>query len=218
MRKGIAISAAALATAAMATVNTAPASASAPQLVRGPNGVTIEIATVNGSGCPAGSAAVAVSDDKEAFTVTYSKYTAQAGGDSASTDSRKNCQIAMKVHVPQGFTYAINSTDYRGFANLEPGSTGTQKASYYFQGDPRTTSHSHALRGELIDNWQFTDTIDIAALVYKPCGEERNFNINTELRVTKGTDASKVSFLAMDSTDGSIKTTYHFAWKRCPLP
>lgn len=214
MRKGIAVSvAAAIAVSAFAT---APASA-APRRVHGPNGVTIEIATVNGSGCPTGTAAVAVSEDKEAFTVTYSDYLAQAGGSSGPTDFRKNCQISMKVHVPQGFTYAISSTDYRGFASLEPGASAVEKASYYFQGMSQTSAISHTLKGQYADNWQFTDTNDVAQLVYKPCGEERNFNVNTELRVLKGTsDPAKTSFISMDSTDGSIKTTYHFAWKQCP--
>ena len=68
MRKGIAVSAAAaIAGISGAVVSAVPASA-AP-LRRGPDGVTIEIATVNGSGCTAGTAAVALSDDKEAFTV-----------------------------------------------------------------------------------------------------------------------------------------------------
>ncbi|WP_329097885.1 DUF4360 domain-containing protein [Actinomadura citrea] len=214
MRKGIAVSAAtAIAVSALCV---APASA-APRRVHGPNGVTIEIATVNGSGCPAGTAAVAVSEDKEAFTVTYSDYLAQAGGSSGPTDFRKNCQISMKVHVPQGFTYAISSTDYRGFASLEPGASAVEKASYYFQGMSQTSAVSHPLKGQYADNWQFTDTNDVAQLVYKPCGEERNFNVNTELRVLKGaSDPAKTSFISMDSTDGSIKTTYHFAWKQCP--
>jgi hypothetical protein len=50
-----------------------------------------------------------------------------------------------------------------------------------------------------------------------PGGERRNFNINTELRVSAGSSDPKktTSFMTMDSTDGSINTTYHFAWKRC---
>ncbi|MFC4054099.1 DUF4360 domain-containing protein [Actinomadura syzygii] len=216
MRKGIAVSAAAAAAAALTAASAAPAAASTPLLVPGPNGVTVEIATVNGSGCPIGTAAVAISADKEAFTVTYSDYMAQAGGSTKPTDFRKNCQIAMRVHVPQGFTYAISQTDYRGYANLAKGAKGTQKASYYFQGNSQTGAITHSLPGPLDDNWQFTDKVPVAQLIWKKCGEERNFNINTELRVDKDTsDASKTSFIAMDSTDGTIKTTYHFAWKKC---
>lgn len=220
MRRGMTISAAALAlTAALAAV--APASATAKPARRapapGPDKITVEIVTVNGSGCPQGTAAVAVSEDNTAFTITYSDYLAQAGGDSPATAFRKNCQINLIVHIPQGFTYAIQSVDYRGFASLEQGATGTQRAGYYFQGYPQTTLKTHTVYGAFADNWQFTDTNDVAQLVYKPCGEHRNFNINTELRVSAGTsDPAKTSFMAMDSTDGSLRTTYHFAFRECP--
>ncbi|MFI0484050.1 DUF4360 domain-containing protein [Actinomadura sp. 9N215] len=215
MRKGIAITAAAAAALGLTAASVSPAAASSPLLTRGPDGVTIEIATVNGSGCPLGTTAVAISDDKEAFTVTYSDYLAKAGGDSTSTDGRKNCQISMKVHVPQGFTYAIAQTDYRGYAFLEKGAKAIQKASYYFQGNSPTGTVTNNIPGAYDNNWQFTDKIPVGAMVWKKCGEERNFNINTELRATVGTDKAKTSFIAMDSTDGSIKTTYHFSWKKC---
>ena len=178
--------------------------------------ITVDVVTVNGSGCPAGTATVAVARDNSAFTVTYSDYLAQVGPQSSPVDVRKNCQLALRVHVPQGFTYAIAEADYRGFAHLEPGATGQEKANYYFQGMPQTASVSHQFTTPLDDDWQETDATDIASLVYKPCGEERNFNINTELRVGLGTsDPQKTSFVAMFSTDGGIATTYHFAWKTC---
>ncbi|MFC5957465.1 DUF4360 domain-containing protein [Streptomyces sp. NPDC005774] len=182
-----------------------------------PDKIVIKVATVNGSGCPQGTTAVAVSEDNTAFTVTYSDYLARAGGASDPTASRKNCQLSLIVHVPQGFTYAIASADYRGFAALQPGATGTQRASYYFQGSPNTEYRSHPFAGPYDDNWQATDTTDWAQLVYAPCGVQRNFNINTELRVGAGTSSpDKVSFMTMDSTDGDISTTYHMAWKECP--
>lgn len=182
-----------------------------------PDKIVIKVATVNGSGCPAGTTAVAVSEDNTAFTVTYSDYLAQAGGGSAPTAFRKNCQLNLIVHVPQGFTYAIASADYRGFAALQSGASGTQRASYYFQGSSNTASKAHPFSGPYNDNWQATDTTDWAQLVWAPCGVQRNFNINTELRVSAGTSsADKVSFMTMDSTDGDISTVYHMAWKECP--
>ncbi|GAA1809076.1 hypothetical protein GCM10009835_30230 [Planosporangium flavigriseum] len=98
-----------------------------------PDKIVIDVVTVNGSGCPAGTAAVAVSPDNAAFTVTYSHYLAQVGVGAKPTDFRKNCQLNLAVHVPQGFTYAIAKADYRGFAHLENGATGLQRANYYFQ-------------------------------------------------------------------------------------
>jgi hypothetical protein len=105
--------------------------------------IVIDVITVNGSGCPAGTAAVAVSPDNTAFTVTYSNYTAQVGVGAGPTD--------------------------------------------------------------------------LAALVFAPCGVQRNLNVNTELRVAAGTSdpTQTTSFMTMDSTDGAITTTYHFAWQQC---
>jgi|SRR5437764_1818189 len=181
-----------------------------------PDKIVIDVVTVNGSGCPANTAAVAVAANNTAFTVTYSNYLARVGPGSGATDFVKNCQLNLRVHVPQGFTYAIAEADYRGYAHLEPGATGQEQANYYFQGMPQTATVKHPLQTPYDDDWQVTETTDVAALVYAPCGEERNFNVNTQLKVNAGTsDPQKTSFIAMYSTDGSLKTTYHFAWKQC---
>ncbi|MEU4894265.1 DUF4360 domain-containing protein [Streptomyces sp. NPDC044780] len=178
--------------------------------------IQISVRTVNGSGCPQGTAAVAVAADNTAFTVTYSDYLAQVGPDSAPTDIRKNCQLNLGVHVPQGFTYAIAQVDYRGYGHLEKGAQGTEKASYYFQGSADTASRTHDFSGPYDDNWQTTDSTDYSALVWAPCGQDRNVNINTELRVSAGTSPTgSTSFMAMDSTDGGVNTIYHLAWKEC---
>lgn len=180
--------------------------------------IVIDVVTINGSGCPAGTAAVAVSPDNRAFTVTYSQYLAQVGVGANPTDFRKNCQLNVAVHVPQGFTYAIAKADYRGFAALESGATATQRASYYFSGQTQQVFVTHPFRGPLIEDWLASDEVEVASLVYHPCGAMRNLNINTELRVSAGTSDPKktTSFISMDSTDGSIQTVYHFSWAHCP--
>lgn len=184
-----------------------------------PDQVTIDVITVNGSGCPAGTAAVAVSLDNTAFTVTYSGYTAKVGVGAGPTEFRKNCNLNLIVHFPQGFSYAVTSANHRGFASLAAGATATQSANYFFQGQSTTGLIQHALpAGPFEDDWQNTDTTEITDVVYSPCGEQRNLNINTELRVFAGTsDPTKTtSFVSMDSTDGAFTTTYRFSWLACP--
>ncbi|OLF19179.1 DUF4360 domain-containing protein [Actinophytocola xanthii] len=177
--------------------------------------VVVDVVTVNGSGCPSGTAAVATATDNTAFTVTYSDYIAQVGAGAPPTDLRKNCQLALRVHIPQGFTYAIGQADYRGFAHLARGASAIQQASYYIQGTSPTSRSSHDIPSPYSDNWQFTDRTDMAELVFAPCGEERNLNVNTELRVSPGSSGGASSFVTMDSTDGAASTKYHFHWKRC---
>jgi hypothetical protein len=88
-----------------------------------------------------------------------------------------------------------------------------QKANYYFQGMPETVQQTHSITPR-DEDWQFRDEVPVEALVYKPCGEIRNLNINTELRVNS-TDKKVDSYAEMDSFDGGIVTKYHFNWMKC---
>jgi hypothetical protein len=179
--------------------------------------ITIAVQTVNGSGCPAGTTAVATAPDNTAFTITYSDYLAQVGVGARPIDFRKNCQLSLLIDVPGGFTYAIAQADYRGFAHLEKGASGLQRASYYFMGTSPTGVSSHTLAGPYSDDFHHTDSTEVAELIWAPCGEQRNLNINTELRVSAGSSdtTETTSFLTMDSVDGSVSTEYHLAWKQC---
>jgi hypothetical protein len=183
-----------------------------------PGQITVSVVAVNGSGCPAGTAAVAVSPDNTAFTVTYSQYLAQVGVGALPPDRYRNCELDLDVHVPQGFTYAIASADYRGFADLATGATGTERANYYFQGDPHTALSSHPFNGPYENNWEGVDSVPAAALVFAPCGVDRIFNVNTQLLVDPGTSntSTTTSFMTMDSTDGAVTTIFQFAWETCP--
>ena len=182
-----------------------------------PGKITIDVATVNGSGCPAGTAAVATAADNTAFTVTYSSFLAQTGAGAAPADFRKNCQLVLRVHYPQGFTFGIAQADYRGFGHIAAGARGVERANYYFSGHSHTARKTHTFPGPMSDNWQATDRAEVGSIVYAPCGEQRLFNINTELRVLAGTSNMRktTSFMSMDSTDASFSTKYHFSWKKC---
>lgn len=175
--------------------------------------VTVELVTVNGSGCPKDTVQVAVAPDNTAFTVTYNAYTAKIGPNVDPMLARRNCQAALKVNVPNGYTYGVVSAEYRGFAKLNKGVTATQIASYYFQNNPDTDRRRHEYKGAFEDSWQANDTTEWAQVVWGPCKEKRLFNINTEMRIT-GND-SKVSYITMDSLDAGLKTTYHYALKKC---
>jgi hypothetical protein len=155
--------------------------------------------------------------DNTAFTVTYGSYLAAIGPGIPVTDFRKNCQLSLRINVPQGFTYAIASVDYRGYAYLAAGASGLEQANYYFMGSGANAMVGHTFKGPMDANWQTTDKADIAAMVWAPCGVQRNLNINTELRVYAGTSDPdrSTSLMTMDSTDTDVSTIYHLSWRSC---
>lgn len=203
---------AAAATAVLFTLSSAPAHAATIPTER----VTIDVVTVNGSGCRQGTAEVIVSPDNTSFWVIYSDYLAQAGKGAGATEFRKNCQLTLQVNVPQGFSYGIAEATYGGYGYVRPGAVGHQSVNYYFQGQSATTTWKHTFNGPFDDNWSITHRTEFSEIVWAPCGEKKNLNVNSALRVDKGTsDANTNSFMTMDYQRGEVRTLHHFSWKRC---
>jgi len=193
----------------------ADSSAAAAELAVVPSEkVTLQVETVNGSGCPAGTATVTSAADNTSFNVTYSDFVAEAGLGASLVDFRKNCQINVQVNVPKGFTFAIAQADYYGYAHLESGAIATQLASYYFTGEVPTAQTSHQFTGPFDGGWHATDKV--AALIWAPCGAQANLNINAELRVAPlAATAAVTNYISMQRTKASARTVFNLSWKQC---
>jgi hypothetical protein len=188
---------------------------------------TVELVSVGGTGCKKDDFVVALSDDKTAFTVSYSNYSAAAGKGATPQESRKNCNLNVKVKVPNGFTYGIAGADMRGYANLAPKANGLAKVSFWFQGNPMTGFISHDIRessfsypgsyvdGQFDDNWETVDETPFVSVVWASCSAQRNLNVNTELRASAPATAA-YSWVTEDTTDISLTTVFHVAFKACP--
>lgn len=201
------------AAAALSCGITSPAGASVTDAP--PGQVQLDLKSINGSGCKRGTANAVMNQSNTAFTVTYSDFTAEAGPDSEPIKKRRNCQLGINVHVPQGFTVAISRSDFRGYADLRDGASGTFRTSYYIQGEAGTVHVDEDFYGPYEDNWQVSRETAWADLVWGKCGRSTLFNVNQQLMVRAGDYASDSSFLTMDSTDHSAETVFNVSWRRC---
>jgi hypothetical protein len=173
---------------------------------------TVRLLTANGSGCPLRSTAVSRLSSSE-FTVTYDQYIAASGRSVSPIDFRKNCQLDTRVGIPAGWTFGVSEVDYRGYAHLGRRARGTVAASYYFAGLPGTATQSHQIGGATDRDYEFNDRATVVA--WAPCKTSVGLNINTELRVYRGSDPSYLNLLTMDSSDVSLGTIYHLAFRKC---
>jgi hypothetical protein len=175
-----------------------------------PTGVTIQIATINGTGCPPGTVSVALSPDKGRFTVAQSGMRVEVGGASGPTASQQSCQLSLIVRVPQTHSYAIKRTSaLSGSAHLEPGASSALTWRNYLQGTPDPQPIDYSLSGPFTGAWRIEPPD--SAPIYAPCGATRSYNISTELRADVGTsDTSKTSYMAVDG-----RGDYQFLWKEC---
>jgi hypothetical protein len=179
-----------------------------------PDEVYIRNLVYAGSGCPAGSVAENVAADKQAFTLMFDTFIAEAGPGVPLRESRKNCQILVDLVFPQGWSYTIVEIDHRGFANLGAGATASQKAAYYFQGEAQTVSLETKLRGPLADDYQVHDMLGLSAQIWSPCGARRALNIKSQVVTTAGRHGAP-ALITVDSVDGQLTQVYKFQWKRC---
>jgi len=184
-------------------------------LALGPNPSQVKIAGISyaGSGCPAGSVSQSVAPDAQAFTLLFDQYIAEAGPGVSLASGRKNCQIAVDLRFPQGWSYTIFDVDYRGYVQLDRGATGTQKSTYYFQGGASQASLQSNFSGPADKDYHIRDSLGLNAVVWSPCGMTRAVNINSQVRVTAS--GGRRALMTIDSVDGQLTHRYGIQWRRC---
>jgi hypothetical protein len=182
-----------------------------------PGQFTMEVKRVHGSGCPPGTTTVVGTEDKTAFSLTYSNYTAQSGGGIATSQRRQQCVVTVGVGIPHGYTFGVTRTTFRGYADLAEGATGRLDTQYWFVGLPLTGLIRRELSGEYRDNWQATDDVPLPEVQWMPCRRGMvPLNIETSLAVDAGRmNPDTTSLMTMDATDSEVTTIYNIAWREC---
>ncbi len=184
------------------------------------NQVYIKDISVNGTGCSNGTFARNLSEDKRAFTLTFSDFVAAIGPGVAPGLSRRNCNVTLNLNVPAGFQYTVGTFNYRGFMALDQGVKGEVATKYYFAGNPAQGTYVKSQLGEFNDEYVFTDIVGFSTVyvpeTWSPCNIQRPFSINSTITLTK-TDGNPNSSGAIsnDSIDGELIQQFGIAYRRC---
>jgi len=176
--------------------------------------VTIEGVQAGGTGCPAGKVHAQISTDRTIMTLLFDEYYASIGPGVARTDNRKNCQINISLKYPGGFQYSILSADYRGYASIDKGVTGTLKSNYYFSGQTNDVSTTYVFKGPVSGDYLKHDEADSTSVVWSPCGANGMLNVNTQVRL-EASDTKASGLLTTDSVDFNFKQVVYVQWQKC---
>lgn len=175
-------------------------------------GASVEVVTVNGSGCPEGSVDVGRARDGS-ISLRYEEFLARTGEGASVLDFRKNCALSLQVDGPDGYSFAVRGVDHQGVAYLQDGVTGLLRTNYYIQGSTEDSTQEETFEGPYASLVSATENLSTDELVWTPCGEERNININIELRVSAvGSDDLNLVALQSSTAPGSAM---QLAWRRC---
>jgi hypothetical protein len=165
-----------------------------------------------GTGCPAGSASVALSPDNSALSILFDQYVVEAGG-SKSFD-RKNCNIAIPVHVPNGYSVSVIAIDYRGFVGIPSGGRAQLNVDYFLAGNGRGVRTTKTFRGPYSEDYLKSDSLGLQAIVWSGCGADTILRANTTMLV-QSNGRREMAMGTVDSADVQAGLVYHLQWRSC---
>ncbi len=173
--------------------------------------IRLGIPGYGGTGCPAGSASVTLSPDQKSLSLIFDSFQVQAN--SFKTLDRKSCNLAIPVHVPQGFSISIIEADYRGFNSLPYGAESQFSSEYFFAGG-RGPKVIRKFFGELDSDYLVQSNVVLTGLVWSACGADVNLRVNSSIYV-KSNLAGEDALATIDSADFKAGILYKIQWRRC---
>jgi hypothetical protein len=165
----------------------------------------------NGNGCPINTVSATLSPDRKQLSVLFNEYIAEAIG--KTTVARKNCNLVVPVHVPNGLSLSVFQVDYRGYNSLPRGADSVLSSEYFFANMPGPKNNT-TFRGQLDDEYYLSDQVAAGAIVWSACGATANLRINTALRV-KTNSKGEQALSTVDSVDLTSGLVYHLQFRKC---
>lgn len=179
-----------------------------------PDDVYIERITTGGPGCRDNDDVSAeIAEDRKSFLLIFDKMVLE--NPPGPTIKNINCVAGVKLHVPSGLQVSMSTVTTRGYAYLPVGVRARQTSSYFFAGMPIGTSYHSQLRGFYDDNYQFTDHVPFASVVWSRCGESAIFAVNTQLNLNAVANAHSSAYFNAETVDGRFEKIFHLQWREC---
>ncbi len=184
------------------------------------NQIYIKGITVNGTGCRTGNFEQNLSNDKRAFTLTFSEFFAEIGPGLDPGRARRNCNVTLKLNVPAGYQYTVGTFNYRGHMTLDAGVKGELATNYFFSGVPAQGTYSKARVGDFDEDYVFTDAVGFTTNYvpgnWSPCDVERPFSINSTITLSRlDGNSNSQGLISSESIDGELVQQFGLAYRRC---
>lgn len=165
-----------------------------------------------GTGCPAGTVSVTLSPDAKNLSLLFDEYQVSVGGQTGRSFDRKSCNIAIPVHVPQGYSVSVLKVDYRGFNYLPQYASSQFNVEYFFAGS-QGPSFRKSFYGPINNDYLIHNELGVSALVWSACGVDVNLRTNSSIRIR--TVYNREAIATVDSEDVNAAIIYRLQWRRC---
>ncbi len=173
-------------------------------------GVSIGTPVVNGSGCRQGTAFTILDKDTKELLLVFDDYLVEAYG--SSRTARKNCSLAIPIHLPKGISVSLISQKIEGFNMIPEGASTVLSTESFFagsQGDVLTTRFDGALE----DIFEVNTALPVETTTPTSTGQDIILRVNTSLRVKTNRygDYALAGIAAIGEKENSLKYQLKFA-------
>ncbi|KAI8901543.1 hypothetical protein BC833DRAFT_617469 [Globomyces pollinis-pini] len=182
--------------------------------VKKPKPSTIGIKAIDyaGTGCPTNSVSIAVTEDKAAFTVIFDNFVIASGPGIPEEQTRKECQIKVKVSREPGYSYSFEQIDFRGYVNVPLGVKAIHVSKYHVK-ELEPIVSKQVFQGPTTEDYLISNVVNPNDRIWSSCDDKFVSKIKSDIRLEG--DLSQPAQLTVDSLDGKVKQTYRLVWKSC---
>lgn len=183
--------------------------------------VTIRGVRLTGSGCNNSSASASITPDAQLLSLLFDNYAAEIGIGSQNPNMssiKKDCRILIDVDVAFGYQYAIERTEYRGFANLPDSAHGFHRFTQIVPNQTVPSMREAQLRGPLSSNYEVVVAQKPGRSPYSTCNKpQQTIELLSELFVSylPKTSNRQMAMINLDSVDTGINSRFKLSWKAC---
>ena len=176
------------------------------------DGITLGVPGFGGTGCPAGTVSATVSPDAKSLSLIFDQFTVAAGGTTGTSFDRKSCNVAIPVHVPNGFSVSVLAVDYRGYNHLPSQAASQFNVEYFFAGT-RGPSFRRSFYGPLDSDYTISNKLVASAEVWSACGADVILRTNSSMRLN--TVNNREASATVDTEDVNAAIVYHLEYRPC---
>lgn len=183
--------------------------------------VSIRGVRLTGSGCNDMSASASITPDGQLLSVLFDNYAAEIGIGSKnpqSTSIKRDCRVLVDVDVPFGYQYALEQTEYRGFAALPASAYGFHRFTQIIPGQMVPSMREAQLRGPIAGNYEVKVAQKPGRSPYSKCNSpQQTIELLSELSVAylPNTRDRAMAMINLDSVDTGVNSRFKLTWKAC---
>jgi hypothetical protein len=169
-----------------------------------------------GTGCPAGTASVSLTEDQQTLSILFDSFVAQAPTAQNATFDRKSCNLRIPVRVGPGYQVALIAFDYTGFAAIPSGGRGQFEARYAYVGQQRPAIFRKNFMGPQVSNYSLKNELISTSMDWSPCSTGRDLMMTVDANILAMTNSRyDAAQLSIDSVDVSAGLLYKVQLRRC---